>query len=125
MITLASLEQATEQQVFDHIATHLLKQKERSVSDETCAYRGLNSLMCAAGCLISDDEYKTVMERNPWERLVRDELVPHYHQRLIQAFQDLHDNESPEIWPFSIIETAIDYNLEISDDVQLLIDSYC
>ena len=56
MITLATLEQATAQQVFTQVKNHLLKQNEKSMINGICAYRGSNGLQCAAGCLMSDEE---------------------------------------------------------------------
>lgn len=60
MIALKTLAQVTDQEVFDQVKTHLLSQKVKSMSrtlEDTCAYRSANSLKCAAGCLIGDDEY--------------------------------------------------------------------
>lgn len=67
IITLKNLHEATAQQVFTQVATHLLTQKERSFviddrGEELCAYRGDNGLKCAAGCLISNDEYNPIMD---------------------------------------------------------------
>ena len=66
-ITLTTLAEATQQQVFDQVATHLLvDQREKSYTldddgDDQCAYKMEddkgNTLKCAVGCLISDDEY--------------------------------------------------------------------
>lgn len=55
-ITLKNLHEATEQQVFDQVAGHLLTQKE-VLPSPACFYRGPNGLKCAAGCLIANDEY--------------------------------------------------------------------
>lgn len=65
MITLKTLPQASEQEVLDQIAVHLLTQKQKcnNGKDQTdpnyqCLYRNEEGLKCAAGCLIADDEYK-------------------------------------------------------------------
>ena len=66
MITLKTLPQATAQDVFDHVTQHLLKQGKRSVSSTgACQYRTEQAegvLKCAAGCLITDDEYNSKFE---------------------------------------------------------------
>ena len=101
MITLKSLTSATEQQVFDHVATHLLNQGRPSYSSEhhMCAYRGDGGLKCAAGCLIADDEYDIKMEVNSWEDLV-DSLstVPVAHKEMIGDLQHVHD-EAHDLLP--------------------------
>ena len=73
MITLKTLPQATAQEVFDQVAKHLLTQMKKSVakraaesasdSKDYCMYRGFDGTKCAAGCLISDDEYKPEFEQ--------------------------------------------------------------
>jgi hypothetical protein len=56
MITLETLPQATAQEVFDQVATHLLTQRQRSTTKGNCAYRGDDGLKCAAGCLLGPDD---------------------------------------------------------------------
>lgn len=99
MITLKTLPQATEQEVFDQIATHLLNQNERSRDEyHLCLYRDDEGLKCAAGCLIGDDEYDEQFEHNGWRTLVCEELVPEKHSKLIQDFQSVHDTLTPDKW---------------------------
>lgn len=58
------------QEVFDRVATHLLKQNRKSTkedlsnpgADSRCMYRGVNGLQCAVGCLIPDDKYEERFE---------------------------------------------------------------
>jgi len=99
MITLATLEHATEQEVFDQVAGHMMKQKARSsLYDGVCAYRGNDGLMCAAGCLISPEEaelLKLSAERIntlPWSCLITRGVAPDKHRSLISALQTIHDN---------------------------------
>lgn len=106
MITLATLKDATAQQVFDQVATHLLKQNEqsRSASGFACFYRNANGLMCAAGCLIADDEYRPEMDKGTsrgggsWNSMVNQGTVPPDHRDLIARLQSLHDNVNPKLW---------------------------
>lgn len=115
MITLKTLPEATEQEVFDQVARHLLTQGEKCGTDvggwdteETCFYRH-NGLKCAAGCLIADDEYDASLEGNSWEQLALDAddtLVPVEHYSMISDLQLIHDNHSPEEWIFKLASLA-------------------
>lgn len=123
-ITLATLEHATAQQVFDQVAEHLLTQGKRSIntlvewspglSGQPCAYRGANGLMCAAGCLIADEEYDICMDRGGsegWDSLVTQGYAPGTHRALISSLQDLHDSIPPDDWMAALAATAHDYGL--------------
>lgn len=97
MITLATLAEATEQQVFDQVATHLKKQNARSIKpgSNTCMYRSPTGLMCAAGCLIAESEYRTSVDDSEfgvsWCELVSAGIAPHTHSKLIHHLQSAHD----------------------------------
>lgn len=105
MITLKTLPQATAQEVFDQVAKHLLTQMKKSVAKRAaerapgwkdyCMYRGFDGTKCAAGCLISDDEYKPEFENLNWAHL---SSVPEEHCLLIMELQDIHDCHEPEDW---------------------------
>lgn len=118
-ITLATLNTATAQEVYDQVVAHLRKQQARSVGfklhgvDGTaCAYRGDGGMMCAAGCLISDEEYdREAMEGYPWDILVDRQKVPSAHERLIQELQTIHDVSSVEKWEMKFEKTARDHRL--------------
>jgi hypothetical protein len=99
MITLSTLANATEREVFEQVKAHLLKQKERSKdrSGDRCLYRGINGLKCAAGCLIADSEYQPFMELS-WLDLVGEEFVPEAYSEFISSLQELHDNIDPSMW---------------------------
>lgn len=128
MITLKTLPQATEQEVFEQVARHLLIQNARSMSehsDGSCAYRGVDrktgkSLKCAAGCLIADDEYLPEMDPHPasesigigWRAMHEKGMVPSEHVELIQSLQLLHDNTSVEDWSEALKKMADDWGLD-------------
>lgn len=109
MITLKTLPQATEQEVFDQVATHLLKQnvQSRGGSKGYCVYKNQSGLKCAAGCLIGDDEYNPNFEDNSWGTLVTEGLVPDAHHKLIGELQTLHDNSGAEDWLGELTKFAI------------------
>jgi hypothetical protein len=97
----------TAQEIFTTVKTHLLQQGRKAMlvdaPDEMCAYHADNGDMCAAGRLIPSHLYnpnmeaKTIMQvfrlyPEVAEHIGRDNLV------LVEALQDLHDNEPPQYW---------------------------
>lgn len=100
-ITLSNLHEATEQQVFNQVAKHLLEQAQKSLDNENsiCAYRGAEGLKCAAGCLISDEEYRPKWELKDWETLVETgDIKTTAHRNLILNLQKIHDDRQPYVW---------------------------
>ena len=112
-ITLATLPQATAQEVYSQVRKHLLTQKIKSIEEgKGCVYRGPDGLKCAAGCLMSDDEYLEEMERQPWSFLMYRVLVPKEHGKLIAELQRIHDIQDPAYWEYCLDVLASDFNLE-------------
>lgn len=113
-ITLETLHKATAQEVYDQVARHLLTQMQRSGVGTRCYYR-YEGLKCAAGCLIADHEYRSVMEipeTNSWEALVNNKYVPtNCHSQLIRRLQVIHDSIPPELWKDSLTNIAIEFIL--------------
>jgi hypothetical protein len=99
-ITLATLPAATAQQVFDQVARHLLTQGRQARNAEACAYRGSEGTMCAAGCLMSDEEYAK-----------RGGVVPPGHTDLIQSLQAVHDDVDTDEWSEELHELAANCRL--------------
>ena len=104
----------TKQRVFNKVVRHLLTQNKASVIGSVCRYRGHNGLMCAAGCLIPDENYYNSMENIKWRTLVQDGDVPSNHKDLILSLQDVHDIFGVEEWPEKLNEIAKKYNLDPS-----------
>lgn len=117
MITLATLKNATEQEVFEQSAKHLLKQNTKSVSvvynEKTCLYKH-EGLCCAAGVFISDEEYKPDIEGQGWISLVYRGKVPDEHATLILQLQTIHDSWDVENWKKKLINLAIKQKLDYS-----------
>lgn len=118
MITLKNLHLATEQEVFDQVARHLLTQMETSIVGKKCLYRTKlddgTILKCAAGCLIGDDEYTEEFDRknSSWSWLIYNNLVPTNNcVELITTLQGLHDNFEPECWKARLHNVATEFNL--------------
>lgn len=119
MITLATLKDATEQEVFDQAVNHMLTQNQKSLIDGKCKYRSGN-LKCAAGCFISDEEYKPEMDRElpiSWFRLVSSNLVPKDHDYLILRLQRIHDQQDVDKWKERLSEFAKENNLKFNPPV--------
>jgi hypothetical protein len=114
-ITLATLPQASAQEVFDQVATHLLTQDRQSKNGALCAYRSNDGLMCAAGCLIGDSEYATELDNsgngNTWGLLVGRGWVPSEHAALIRQLQSVHDCYIPVAWKAELLLVADAHNL--------------
>lgn len=114
MITLKTLAQATDQEVFDQVKTHLLTQNQKAVNNYgKCRYR-FGELKCAAGCLIGDDEYRKEFDSygGSWPFLCNQGLIPKEHMALIVELQRIHDRHNVEWWPASLREVAKKFNLE-------------
>ena len=108
----------TEQEVFDIVAAHMLKQNKKSISYTLsndfvrCAYRGNNGLKCAAGCLIPDEIYNRDFESVSWQLLVVIHHFPYNHATLITRLQYIHDNYEPKNWREELTDLAIRYSLK-------------
>lgn len=128
MITLKTLTTATEQEVFDQVAVHMLTQKVQSIraGSCTCSYRGgeQGNLMCAAGSLIADEEYDPSWDQDDgvsWDALVANGSVPDSHEFLIAALQSIHDDDSSP-WEADLRKLAVEFNLN-TDAIDRLVQS--
>lgn len=92
----------TKQEIFDKVASHLLTQNERSISENgMCLYRGPRGLKCAAGFLIPDDVYNFEMEGENAEF-----VFTHFpqlsdfkeHATLVLRLQKIHDYYGVALW---------------------------
>lgn len=125
----------TNQQIFDKVLAHLLKQGKRAVlasggssNHEVCAYRAPDGRKCAAGCLIADEFYNANFEgrsadyRQVWEALIASG-VPATSIGLVQALQRAHDNtlqRGVEPWLQQMQDIAGWYGLEMKPVEELL-----
>ena len=119
-ITMKNLHLATEQEVFDQAAKHLLTQMERARHNSIgCQYRlkldDGTILKCAVGCLIADDEYKSSIEGQLYGSYnfniffrFKDEAP---HLTLLRSLQNLHDNYTVDEWKEKLKQIATDFNL--------------
>jgi hypothetical protein len=92
------MNQLTNQQVFNRVAAHLLKQGRAAINnDGLCRYRALDGEQCAFGCIIPDELYDPIIEGRPathllQEKLFREQLgLINVDTRLIDKLQLAHD----------------------------------
>lgn len=103
------------QEIFNEIATHLLKQNAKSaLNDEwgTCAYRGEDNMRCAAGCIIPDNKYDFDWENHlvteiGWflTNFAKDQLA------VIKGCQTIHDSHPVSNWDFELRVFAENHGL--------------
>ena len=110
----------TEQEIFNTVCDHLMKQGEHSMNYNGCAYRGLKGQKCAVGCLITDDEYSVGMEGSDVERLfdrgdLPSRLKP--HAELLVRLQIIHDGGAVPNWPTHLRMLAAKRNLTVPASV--------
>jgi len=117
-MNLDTIKLLSAQAVFDHVASHLLLQMSKSQSCRNnfreCLYRS-GDLMCAAGCLISDNEYTFEIEGQDWNQLVAKGYAPKEHMELICDLQDMHDSCDPADWREALTRVAADHGLSPKD----------
>lgn len=120
--------QMTAQEIFDKVATHLLKQgrKAEATTNGSCKYRTDDGLKCAAGCLIPDEEYSVSFECISWRRAARvaysnednsnlqklGKIAVRIGQvELVADLQVMHDDTLVEDWPSELRRVADDFSL--------------
>lgn len=121
MITLETLAKASNQEIFDQVADHLLIQNAKSeVSDacHSCLYR-FGTLKCAAGAIIADDEYTDDMEGKIIGSIILDTCntkgwpTPQGTQLdLLRALQLVHDVAEVKDWPEALDSVAGEFGLQ-------------
>ncbi len=87
----------SEQEVFDAVASHLIKQKVPSNIGTRCFYRTSDNLACAAGIFLTDEQAKLVDEDAfgiCWSGVVKRLKLSKVHESLIVSLQQCHDTSS-------------------------------
>ena len=110
----------TNQQIFDQVAKHLLKQMKKSYlpgTVVTCAYRGEQGVMCAVGCLLT--EYDKSIENKNVRAILID--YPEIAQAagitlnscsLLTDLQHLHDGREVTHWYYELGQLAKEFDLD-------------
>lgn len=118
-----------KQEIFNTVATHLLRQKERSLRDtkfstKGCAYRGNDGMMCAVGVLIKDEYYYPELEGNtPYDVEVEVAVgnsigrsLDKEDLELLVKLQDIHDFSTTSEWEKALKGIADKYNFLFSPE---------
>lgn len=117
-MNINDLPSASLQDIFEHIATHLIKQGKASFNGAICAYRGKDGYSCAIGCLIPDEEYSRKMEGGGVSELMAkfypeiNKEIDRDKQNLLIRMQNIHDYWNPVDWKDCIIKYAKERNLD-------------
>lgn len=108
-VCLHNLHLLSEQTVFDTVAKHLLIQGEKAFDTqrEECRYLADDGKMCAVGCLIADDEYRTDLEGLDVAALLRATGSQPSHYGLLDALQRIHDYNHPRNWEANLRDLAV------------------
>jgi hypothetical protein len=112
MITLATLPEATSQEVFNQAVRHLHNQNTKCELDTNCVYNDGFGKKCAAGCFISDDEYDDEYEFLNWSAVVESDNVPDNHFELIESLQIVHDRSPIRLWKKDLKKLAASEGLK-------------
>lgn len=115
--SMLTIPPTTAQGIFNTVKTHLLTQGVKSIKESrVCQYRMPDGRKCAAGVLITDEEYSPVMEgqlfitllnSGEWRSLERFEP----HRELINELQSVHDNHTPVEWEYALQCVALKFDL--------------
>ena len=109
----------TDQEIFNKVSAHLLRQGKRAAERGKCVYRTSDGLSCAVGCLIAPEAYRLDMEgegatsSRVCAALRASDIVPTpTTMGLLSTLQDLHDRAEPHLWPHELNLIAKRYKLE-------------
>jgi hypothetical protein len=112
----------TQQEIFDKVALHLLRQGKRATYDGEsfiCRYRAFDGTSCAIGCLIEDKWYSSGLEGcSIYARDIQGALKlsgiladDGTIRSLLGSLQYLHDGIDPSSWREELFAIANRYNL--------------
>lgn len=107
----------TKQEVFDKVLAHLRAQGRKALDDRRqCMYRAPDGAKCAAGCLISDEQYGPRLEgksanMSKVHAALSASGVPEDAMPVVQELQGIHDSHSPDQWEAEFARLAKEYGL--------------
>ena len=112
-----------DQEIFNTVATHLLRQGIKSTSIVgKCSYRGQLDTKCAIGCLIDDKYYSTNLEGfrvngGTVSRAVAKSLGFYPDMYLLSELQMIHDLFKVEEWRRELQQLAKKLNLSFPEEI--------
>lgn len=122
------MSEISKQETFNLIATHLMNQEIKSISETgSCKYYGPDELKCAIGCLIPEELYSKELEGQSVRSLIQSSELLHnelaiilkkHDIRLLVALQDIHDGVAPRLWREALIAKAKSQNLTLPECLQ-------
>ncbi len=121
-MTYAPPKMTSDQEVFDFVVRHLRRQGRRAEAARSgqCRYRGAEGSMCAAGCLIADEQYtshlegKLVWRGSPVGLAIAVSVGFEPCSRLLGSLQTTHDGYAPEEWPGYLRKVAFCHGIQDS-----------
>jgi hypothetical protein len=115
------MQKLNNQQIFNKVAKHLLKQNKQSLLafGSVCAYKNPDGLKCAIGCLIPNQLYSPGMEEKSIRQIFKNSyglqaLFKDESLDLLETLQNLHDMDKPNRWESGLRIIAKDYGLDAS-----------
>lgn len=117
----------TKQDLFNHVARHLIRQNEQSRGGvgDTCMYRNGRGLSCAIGCCINGENYRPsfegkafsggiyiAVEKSIGRQLESDEIG------MLSDLRKIHDDWEPMDWFYKLNEIVDEYRLERTPELQ-------
>jgi hypothetical protein len=125
----------TNQQIFDRVYVHLLRQNAKSQEVlggiTTCLYRSPEGLSCAVGCLISDEFYSPAIENSSVLELLYPTLGDgnevlrrtlegsgidlESSGQLLNRLQRVHDGFDPANWSKALEVVAEEFGLTLPE----------
>lgn len=131
------------QRAFDKVTKHLLKQGNKAMQGDGCAYRTDEGLTCAIGCLIPKRAYSPLIEGNgvgviaeprgflgldprqaptvaACDRVAKALGMPAKEGprraeigNFLRELQHIHDLDPPEAWPYRLADFALVNHLKL------------
>ena len=110
----------TNQEIFDRVVAHALKQRARSISETgNCRYRGPDGTKCFVGLFINDEHYTRMLEGRTLgyvkirAALEASGFIPADHTGwdLLADLQHMHDFSAPNDWALHFARRAHKYGL--------------
>jgi hypothetical protein len=112
--------EVTKQEIFNTVVAGLAAQRFiRSMRGTGCSYRGAEGRKCAAGFLISDEQYRSDMEGYGIKQVIADFNLDLPEISFISSLQGIHDGtETPRDMKRQLVELAIHHSLTIPKELE-------
>lgn len=112
------LETATQQEIFDYVAAHLLRQNKQAIEGGLCRYRGPEGSKCAFGACISDEAYLDRFEGMKASRVYHCLFktgLPFCTADFVDSLQLIHDRAAVSEWAIALKSLARSAGLDFDE----------